>query len=371
MPSPTLAGIDGVASAAPAGAADDGSTTLVAGTLEAAVGRGGRRPRGRRGLRRRRPPSRSAAPAVVGLQIGRAGRAGPQPRRAVRPADPGRCSRSCSSAAAPPCCRWSVGITTVLGTFLALAGINQVYGLSVFALNLVIGLGLGLAIDYTLFLVSRYREELPGQGATAGRRPHDHGHRRPHGRLLRRHRRRRPGHADRLPDGLPRVDGHRRRRGRRRRRRRRAGDLAGRLRPVGRQARSAAAATRRRCRGPLVPLLPRRHAPPRPIAAATAAVMVVLAAPALQAEFDAGRRLRRPRGPELAHRLRHPRRRSTPAPAPRRSRLRSTQRRTQPRSTSFAARRLGVAGVIGTRRGRRPRRRHLAGRPRGRRRPGR
>ena len=62
----------------------------------------------------------------------------------------------------------AVGLTTVLGTFLALTGVNQVYGLSVFALNLVIGLGLGLAIDYTLFLVTRFREELAGQGAGAG-----------------------------------------------------------------------------------------------------------------------------------------------------------------------------------------------------------
>ena len=53
-----------------------------------------------------------------------------------------------------------VGVTTVLGTFLVLTGVNQFYGLSVFALNLVIGLGLGLAIDYTLFLLTRYREEL-------------------------------------------------------------------------------------------------------------------------------------------------------------------------------------------------------------------
>ncbi|QIK67277.1 MMPL family transporter [Nocardioides sp. HDW12B] len=58
-----------------------------------------------------------------------------------------------------------VGITTVLGTFLALQGINQVYGLSIFALNLVIGLGLGLAIDYTLFLLTRYREEVARRGA--------------------------------------------------------------------------------------------------------------------------------------------------------------------------------------------------------------
>jgi len=52
------------------------------------------------------------------------------------------------------------GITTVLGTFLVLRGVNSFYGLSTYALNLVIGMGLGLAIDYTLFLVTRYRQEL-------------------------------------------------------------------------------------------------------------------------------------------------------------------------------------------------------------------
>jgi uncharacterized membrane protein YdfJ with MMPL/SSD domain len=54
----------------------------------------------------------------------------------------------------------AVGIVTVLGTFLLLTGINRLYGLSVFALNLVIGMGLGLAVDYTLFIVTRFREEL-------------------------------------------------------------------------------------------------------------------------------------------------------------------------------------------------------------------
>jgi uncharacterized membrane protein YdfJ with MMPL/SSD domain len=60
----------------------------------------------------------------------------------------------------------AVGVTTVLGTFLVLSLVNRVHSLSVFALNLVIGLGLGLAIDYTLFLVTRYREELATRGAT-------------------------------------------------------------------------------------------------------------------------------------------------------------------------------------------------------------
>jgi uncharacterized membrane protein YdfJ with MMPL/SSD domain len=36
--------------------------------------------------------------------------------------------------------------------------------LSVFALNFVTGLGLGLAIDYSLFMVSRYREEAAASG---------------------------------------------------------------------------------------------------------------------------------------------------------------------------------------------------------------
>jgi uncharacterized membrane protein YdfJ with MMPL/SSD domain len=48
----------------------------------------------------------------------------------------------------------------VLGTFLVLRLVNMALPLSIFALDLVIGLGLGLAVDYSLFLVWRYREEL-------------------------------------------------------------------------------------------------------------------------------------------------------------------------------------------------------------------
>ena len=53
-----------------------------------------------------------------------------------------------------------VGVLSIFGTFLTLRLVNEATPLSVFALNLAIAMGLGLAIDYSLFVVSRYREEL-------------------------------------------------------------------------------------------------------------------------------------------------------------------------------------------------------------------
>src|SRR3982074_2475985 len=54
-------------------------------------------------------------------------------------------------------------------TFLVLLVIAALTDVSIFALNLVTGAGLGLAIDYSLFIVSRYREESArvGYGAEA------------------------------------------------------------------------------------------------------------------------------------------------------------------------------------------------------------
>jgi uncharacterized membrane protein YdfJ with MMPL/SSD domain len=73
----------------------------------------------------------------------------------------------------------AVGVLTILGSFTALRALTLVTDVSVFAINVITLLGLGLAIDYGLFVVSRFREEL-GRGrsvpdavartmATAGR----------------------------------------------------------------------------------------------------------------------------------------------------------------------------------------------------------
>lgn len=56
-----------------------------------------------------------------------------------------------------------IGVTAILGTFFGLYLLTLVTDVSVFALNLTTGLGLGLGIDYALLIVNRFREEL-GRG---------------------------------------------------------------------------------------------------------------------------------------------------------------------------------------------------------------
>jgi uncharacterized membrane protein YdfJ with MMPL/SSD domain len=65
-----------------------------------------------------------------------------------------------------------IGGLAIVGTFLILRLASEFGSISVFALNLTTALGLGLAIDYSLFIVSRYREEIArsGPGAAAMRR---------------------------------------------------------------------------------------------------------------------------------------------------------------------------------------------------------
>lgn len=61
-----------------------------------------------------------------------------------------------------------IGGLAIIGTFFVLSVIASITQVSVFSINLTTAMGLGLAIDYSLFIVSRYREELH-----AGADPHE------------------------------------------------------------------------------------------------------------------------------------------------------------------------------------------------------
>jgi uncharacterized membrane protein YdfJ with MMPL/SSD domain len=76
--------------------------------------------------------------------------------------------RSLVAALLPPV----IGGLAIVGTFLILRIASEIGSISIFALNLTTALGLGLAIDYSLFIVSRYREEIAkdGPGLAAMRR---------------------------------------------------------------------------------------------------------------------------------------------------------------------------------------------------------
>ncbi|GAA3726090.1 MMPL family transporter [Gordonia hankookensis] len=53
-----------------------------------------------------------------------------------------------------------IGIVAIVGTFALLRLIAEFADVSIFALNLTTAMGLALAIDYTLLIVTRYREEV-------------------------------------------------------------------------------------------------------------------------------------------------------------------------------------------------------------------
>jgi putative drug exporter of the RND superfamily len=62
----------------------------------------------------------------------------------------------------------AIGIFAIIETLAILRTLATVTDVSIYAMNMTTALGLALAIDYSLFMVSRYREELSG-----GRPPHD------------------------------------------------------------------------------------------------------------------------------------------------------------------------------------------------------
>ena len=77
----------------------------------------------------------------------------------------------CSAAPSPRCCPWSWADDDPAHVPRPSASSSDVNRMSIFALNLDHGLGLGLAIDYSLFIVSRFREELAAGRARGGAAP--------------------------------------------------------------------------------------------------------------------------------------------------------------------------------------------------------
>jgi trehalose monomycolate/heme transporter len=159
-----LEGVPGVAivrTPADAGAlvARDGRSALVTATLRASADEG--EVVARAGARLKDVPGVTlGGPAVAGEQIG--DQVNSDLGRAEMLAFPVLALlaflffRGARAAALP----LIVGLLAVVCSFLTIRLVDGVYGLSVYSLNVIFGLGLGLAIDYALFLVSRFREEL-------------------------------------------------------------------------------------------------------------------------------------------------------------------------------------------------------------------
>ena len=145
--------------------AADGTSALVTATLRASADEADVVARATHRLERV-PGVTLGGPAVAGEQIG--DQVGTDLGRAEMLAFPLLALlaffffRGARAAALP----LMVGLLAIVCSFLVIRLINGVYGLSVYSLNVIFGLGLGLAIDYALFLVSRFREEL-GAGREA------------------------------------------------------------------------------------------------------------------------------------------------------------------------------------------------------------
>ncbi|HEX2282895.1 MAG TPA: MMPL family transporter [Thermomicrobiales bacterium] len=69
-------------------------------------------------------------------------------------------------AALMPLAIGAAGVALVLVSILAATGVTD---LSIFVLNLATMLGLGLSVDYSLFVTSRFREELTGNGGNVSK----------------------------------------------------------------------------------------------------------------------------------------------------------------------------------------------------------
>lgn len=60
----------------------------------------------------------------------------------------------------------AIGLISIMGTFAELAILGRLTDVAIYAINLTTALGLALAVDYALLMVSRFREELAGGAST-------------------------------------------------------------------------------------------------------------------------------------------------------------------------------------------------------------
>src|ERR1700739_5042022 len=66
----------------------------------------------------------------------------------------------------------AVGGFAILGAMASLRAVSLFANVSIFALNLTVAMGAALAIDYTLLILGRFRDELAeGQTLNAARTP--------------------------------------------------------------------------------------------------------------------------------------------------------------------------------------------------------
>ena len=96
-----------------------------------------------------------------------------------------------------------LGGIAIVGALAAMRLIHEAEPLTVLAINVVTGLGLGLAIDYSLFILARYREELAKGASTADALQHTPRDLRARRDLQRHHGGRGHGEPARLPAAVP------------------------------------------------------------------------------------------------------------------------------------------------------------------------
>ena len=228
--------------------------------------------------RRSSPGSRPSRPTST-----RSSRRPPSRRGDRRPADAARAARRLRrlDRGRDPVL---VAGCTIAGTLGLLYLIAHEVSMVAYVRNLVELIGLGLAVDYSLLVVHRYREELR-RGTRSGRggRAHDR-HGGPGGCVLGRRRRNRARAPARRAGAVHPLDGDRRPSDPRRLRRSRAHPAAGASLLLRREARRPRA--RRRLLGPPAHASIMRR--PRAFLAGGSLVLVVLALPAAIARAHAG-----------------------------------------------------------------------------------